>query len=210
MILCDLDDFAEDSRSLADLRRLDELRAVIPTFKATLFTIGGRCSKGFIADIKASRPWLDLVPHGWMHQTNRECEQWNADVCRQALAASRALGLTTRGFKAPGWQISDGCYQSLLEEGYWVADQYYNDARRPDGLKSYCLDASGVAAFTTFIGVDEQGWKRHRVTAVATQIHGHIGHLNGRNENALEIIAPRILAAAEHDTDFRFISEVME
>jgi len=116
VILCDLDDFCEDTRSLADLRRLDELRAVIPTFKATLFTIGGRCSKGFIADIKASRPWLDLVAHGWTHQTNRECEQWNADTCREVLAASRIMGLTTRGFKAPGWQISDGCYQALFSK----------------------------------------------------------------------------------------------
>ncbi len=210
MIIVDLDDLAEDSRSIADLRRLDELRAVIPTFKATLFTIGGRCSGRFIADIKASRPWLELVAHGWMHQTNRECQEWNADVCHQALAASHALGLTTRGFKAPGWQISDGCYQALLDEGYWVADQHYNDERRPDGLKSYCLDASGVAAFTTFLGVDETGWKRHMVTAVAIQIHGHIGHLNGHNANAIEIIAPQILAAAQRDTDFRFISEVME
>jgi len=210
VILCDLDDFCEDTRSLADLRRLDELRAVIPTFKATLFTIGGRCSKGFIADIKASRPWLDLVAHGWTHQTNRECEQWNADTCREVLAASRIMGLTTRGFKAPGWQISDGCYQALLEEGYWIADQHYNDTRRPADLEAYCLDPSGFAAFTVFLKVDESGWKSHQIKAVARQIHGHLGHLGGHNANALEIIAPHILAAAEHDTDFRFISEVME
>jgi hypothetical protein len=210
VILCDLDDFAEDSRSLADLRRLDELRAVIPTFKATLFTIGGRCSKGFIADIKASRPWIELVPHGWTHQTNRECEQWNADVCRQALAASRTLGLTTRGFKAPGWQISDGCYQALLEEGYWIADQMYNDERRPAGLKAYRLTIPeceiGVGCYTRM----DNGNINRKIYLGARQIHGHIGHLNGHNANALEIIAPQILAAAEHDTDFRFISEVME
>ncbi len=209
MILADFDDLAEDARSLADLRRLDELRAVIPKFKATLFTIGGRCTGRFIADIKASRPWLDLVPHGWMHQTNRECQEWNADVCHQALAASRALGITTRGFKAPGWQISDGCYQALADEGYWVADQRYNDDRRPYGIKSYCLETSGQMAIIKTIG-ENDGWKINHFFGIATQLHGHLGNLNGRNENALEIIAPQILAAAEHDTDFRFISEVMD
>jgi len=209
VLIVDFDDLAEDTRSLADLRRLDELRAAIPTFKATLFTIGGRCTKGFIADIKASRPWLDLVPHGWTHQTNRECEQWNADVCRQALVASRALGLTTRGFKAPGWKISDGCYQALLKEGYWVADQHYNDGRRPDGLKAYCLEESGKVAIRK-LTFSAPGFRKYQGIGVATQIHGHIGHLNGRNANALEIIAPQILAAAEQDADFRFISEVME
>jgi len=235
VLIVDCDDLAEDARSLADLRRLDKLRAVIPTFKATLFTIGGRCSKGFIADIKASRPYLDLVPHGWMHQTNRECEQWNADTCREVLAASRIMGLTTRGFKAPGWQISDGCYQALLEEGYWVADMRYNDARRPFELNSYCLDSDGgPSAVIRMTNRLSDGWRirqcieierhihghirsrRRRGTGgsecieIERHIHGHIGHLNGRNENALEIIAPHILAAAEHDTDFRFISEVME
>jgi hypothetical protein len=213
VILCDLDDFCDDARSLADLRRLDELRAVIPTFKATLFTIGGRCSKGFIADIKASRPWLELVAHGWMHQTNRECEQWNADVCRQALAASRALGLTTRGFKAPGWQISDGCYEALLDEGYWIADQHYNDARQPYGMPAYRLHPRGALIHG---GTGKVIYRAGQCddspggVVYATQIHGHLGHLGGHNANALEIIAPQILAAAEHDTDFRFISEVME
>lgn len=213
MTICDLDDFCEDTRSLADLRRLDELRAVIPTFKATLFTIGGRCTKGFIADIKASRPWLDLVPHGWTHHTNRECEQWTADVCKQALAASRILGLTTRGFKAPGWQISDGCYQALLEEGYWVADQNYNDGRRPYGMPVYRLHSSGALIHGGTGKVIYRAGQCDDSPAgivYATQIHGHLGNLNGRNENALEIIAPQILAAAQQDTDFRFISEVME
>lgn len=209
MIICDLDDFCEDTRSLADLRRLDELRAAIPTFKATLFTIGGRCTKGFIADVKATRPWLDLVPHGWMHHTNRECEQWDDDTCLQALAASRFIGLATRGFKAPGWQISDGCYQALFEEGYWVADQHYNDTRRPDWLKAYCLEESGKVAIRK-LTFSAPGFRKYQGIGVATQIHGHIGHLNGSNENALEIIAPQILAAAQQDTDFRFISEVME
>ncbi len=211
MILCDLDDFCEDARSLADLRRLDELRAVIPTFKATLFTIGGRCSKGFIADIKASRPYLDLVPHGWKHYTNRECESVTKDQCIAILQWSRDVGLTTRGFKAPGWQISDDCYQALLEEGYWVADMRYNDARRPFELNSYCLDSDGgPSAVIRMTNRLSDGWRIRQCIEIERHIHGHIGHLNGHNANALEIIAPRILAAAEHDTDFRLISEVME
>jgi predicted deacetylase len=42
-----------------------------------------------------------------------------------------------QGFKAPGWQISDPCYQVLLERGWWVADQHLEDQRRPPGLRTY-------------------------------------------------------------------------
>lgn len=208
MILFDLDDYCDDERSDQDFLRLEGLVAEIPRLKVTLFTIPGRCSPRWVEKQKEI-PWIELAIHGWHHKSNYECASWTKADCKAALRAAREMGLTTRGFKAPGWQISDGCYQALLEEGYWIADQHYNDARRPGGLKAYCLETSGQAAISKLTG-EANGFRQYVCVGFATQLHGHLGNLNGRNENALEIIAPQILAAAEQDTDFRFISEVME
>lgn len=187
MILCDLDDFCDDDRSMADLVRLEEIKRLVPTFKATLFTIPGRCSPEFIAHMQREYPWLDLVQHGWNHDSNYECTKWTVEDCREFLFCARLLGLKTRGFKAPGWQISYGCYEALLAEGYWVADQPYNDERRPKELRAYRLSPR----------------------VLSQQIHGHIGHLNGRNANALEFLMDEIIEAGKRDPDFRFIDEVM-
>jgi hypothetical protein len=122
------------------------------------------------------------------------------------------MGFITKGFKAPGWQISDACYRVLLDEGYWVADQKYNDERRPKALPVYRLRPGGVDY------VDQHGrmlWQggladpRRSINQVQ-QIHGHIGHLGGHNDNALELILPDVMKAARRDSDFRFIREVME
>ena len=208
MILCDLDDFCDDDRSMADLVRLEEIKRRIPTFKATLFTIPGRCSPEFIANMQRDYPWLDLVQHGWNHDSNYECLKWTVEDCREFLFCARLLGLKTRGFKAPGWQISYGCYEALLAEGYWVADQPYNDERRPKELRAYKLFPSGQ--FITAEAQSIEGkWTNMRCTGVNRQIHGHIGHLNGRNANALEFLMDEIIEAGKRDPDFRFIDEVM-
>lgn len=201
MIICDLDDFCDDDRSRADLRRLDALRLAIPTFCATLFTIPGRCDRAFIEWIKETRPWLDLIPHGWMHNDNYECKNWSRAQCKEALQCARWMGITTHGFKAPGWQISDGCYEALAEECYWVADQQFNELRRADMVPSYCI--VGDAGIVRW-----REWQSSKVPPRA--IHGHIGHLGGPNANALELIMPEIMKLAAADTDFRFINEVMK
>jgi hypothetical protein len=143
----DADDFCVGN---SGLERLFEIRGAIPSFKITLFTIVGRCSKNFLDGIKTV-DWIDLVPHGLFHETARECEHWTYEESMHYLETIEGLGLT-RGFKAPGWQISDGMYRALLESNYWVADQRYNDARRPKELKAYLLqDTDGSTPH----------WKRH-------------------------------------------------
>lgn len=213
MLIVDADDYCEDARSMESLRILDELRAQIPTFCATLFTIPGRCSVAFIEWVKETRTWLDLVPHGWHHNSNYECLIWTMHQCSEALKESRNRGLTTRGFKAPGWQISDACYEALVREGYWCADQGCNDHRRPQGLKAYVIDSDNKAAmrvlgpmglFNFPLPVDPNSTKM-----AADAMHFHIGHLGGRNENALELQYDSIIEAARKDSDFRFINEVM-
>jgi len=197
LIITDFDDFCDDERSLESLILLDKLKEELPTFKATLFTIPSRSPIGFIQTMKDTRPWLDLVPHGWNHNSNRECQSWTMDKCLHSIESAYDRGLTTKGFKAPGWQISDGCYAALELIGYWVADQEYNDARRPSGLRSYVIMGHGPMVYRSESGNP------------AKSIHGHIGHLGGHNANALELIYDQILEAGRRDPDFRFIDEVM-
>ena len=176
----DLDDAypGNDRRAL-----LYDLKRQVPGLRVTLFAIPGRCSQGWINEMP---PWIELVPHGWMHATNRECERWTVDQMQFSLINSALLGFTSRGFKAPGWQISDGCYAELSERGYWVADQPYNNHRRPPGLRAYLLGEP---------------------PAGVRQIHGHVGHLNGHNANELEYLVPEILAC--RDMEWKFVSEVV-
>lgn len=175
MIILDLDDFCEDNNGL-DM--LFQLRAKVPGFKVNLFTIPGRCSYPFLAAVREI-DWIDMIPHGHAHQTSRECERWSYGRSIEYLDWVEQFGMT-KGFKAPGWQISDGMYEALVEFDFWVADQAYNNHRRPPELRAYILD---------------EPWK----------VHGHIGHMGGHNANALELIYDDLLKLRG---EFMFIKDL--
>lgn len=174
--IVDADDFCEGNDKLHILK---QIKNEIPNFKISLFMIPGRSSVEWIEEMK-KLDWIDMIPHGWLHPDSRECEHWDYSRSKMYLQEIAHLGLT-KGFKAPGWQISDGMYQALLEEGYWVADQNYNNERRPKGLRAYILDMNN-------------------------QIHGHIGHLGGHNANEIEYLLPHILSLRG---EFLFIKDVL-
>lgn len=172
--IVDLDDFHESNHSLEQLL---DLRARLPGFRVTLFTIPANCSDDFLSFIRDRYgDWVDLVPHGWQHLTSRECQHWTVAQMRRYLDTIEPLKLT-RGFKAPGWQISQGCYEALAERGYWVADHVDNAARRPAGLAAYLLDSP-------------------------IKVHGHIGHMGGFNENELSLITPELLTLRGREFGF--------
>jgi len=134
--IVDFDDFQQNSNGL---HLLYQIKAETPEFKATLFTIPALCSENFL-NLVRKLDWLDLCPHGWTHMTSTECKEWSYEESKQYLGKIKPYKFS-RVFKAPGWQISDGMYRALLEEGYTVADQAYNNERRPKGLKAYLLDS---------------------------------------------------------------------
>jgi len=180
-VILDLDDAFEGNDRLP---LLEELRRQVPGLRVTLFAIPGRCSPRWVRQMRSRAEWIDIVPHGWMHATNRECQNWTQEQCAAVLYDAEVSGFTTKGFKAPGWQISDGCYVELLRRGYWVADQQYNVTRRPAALPAYVLNEP---------------------PAGVVQIHGHVGHLNGRNANELEYLVPEILRY--WDAEFGFVRD---
>ena len=173
-IICiDADDFYEFNNKLWLFDQLHRYNGMV----FTLFTIPGLCTRKFIDEVKEI-PYIDMVPHGWMHPHSRECEKWSYEDSIVYLDHIESLGLT-KGFKAPGWQISDGTYRALLERGYWVADQHYNTLRRPPELKVH------------FPGYGK---------------HFHVGHMGGYNENEIEMHLP---ALKQMTGFFRFIKDVI-
>ncbi len=131
-MILNADDFYDENNGL-DL--LFEFRSKLPGFKITMFAIPARCSNGFLKEVEQIE-WIDLVPHGLNHETARECELWTYAESLEYLVLASGLGWT-KGFKAPGWNVSDGLYQALLERRYWIADHPKNNARRPEGLPVY-------------------------------------------------------------------------
>lgn len=157
------------------------LKQTNPDFRATIFAIPGLCSDEFLDSLP---PWLEVAVHGWMHggpdcSDPRECETWTYERMVEAIADKPARFV--RGFKAPGWQISDGCYQALQDYGWWCADHLENEARRPEGLRVHVLG-------------DGEHW------------HGHIQNVCG---NGLEETWNELLPTVANAESFELMSEVV-
>ncbi len=114
--------------------RLQQLHAIRPDFRCTLFAIPGRCTGDWCRSLP---PWIELAVHGWLHESNYECAAWTHAEMERCLDDDLVRTYFVSGFKAPGWQISDACYSVLLGRGWWVADQHLEDGRRPPNLRTY-------------------------------------------------------------------------
>jgi hypothetical protein len=92
------------------------------------------------------------------------------------------------GFKAPGWQVSEGTYEALKWAGWWLADHYENAERIPEGLRRHVIS---IAAGN---GADPNHW------------HGHIPNVCGNGiAETFAILLERVTAA----TSFEWVSEVV-
>jgi hypothetical protein len=170
-MICDLDDFEEENHRL-DL--LWKLKALNPAFKVTLFAVPALGSNDFW---DALPDWCELAVHGHRH-TQHECAEWSYE--RMARAIEEKPPWFVDGFKAPYWQISDGCYRALEDAGWWVADQHLEDDRRPPGLRTY------------FYEDGDDRW------------HGHVQDVCG---NGLAETWEELSARVAEASDFQFASE---
>lgn len=135
-MIFDVDDFHDTNHRL-DL--LERLKAVNYRFRMTAFAVPALTSAAFVASLPE---WIELVPHGWNHggpdcPDAYEAANWTYEEAMDVLLAIPEW--FEEGWKSPGWQISDGTYRALDELGWWVADQRYNDERRPKTLRVHCL-----------------------------------------------------------------------
>lgn len=177
-MIVDFDDFHEGDHRL-DL--LHTLREANPLFRCTLFAIPALGSDEFWESVP---DWCELAVHGWEHPDPYECEDW--DVYEALILMGKVPLRFVNGFKAPGWQISDGTYQALIEAGWWVADHWDNDDRRPDGILTHRITPAAGA------GNDPDHW------------HGHIGNVCG---NGIAETFPEVLRRVREATSFEWVSE---
>ena len=183
-VVFDLDDAQCSSKDYA-LGFLFYLKGIYPKLKITLFAIPARCTPSFLKALDAL-DWVELAVHGYDHNSNYESLEWSLEQALESLEYAERLGHFVKGFKAPGWQISDATYQALLQKGYWVADQDYNNDRRPKELPCYLLS---------------HPWC----------VHGHTWSINTPDplqQNGIEQLLARGLEFTP-ETNFHFISEII-
>ena len=144
-MIFDFDDWQQEHDCRRELERLKEIN---PKFVVTLFAVPSKITLDMSVWYENHNEWVELAVHGWTHEPNTECENWTYEQCKEVITKSFIKHDFVKGFKAPGWQISDGCYKALLEEGFWVADQHYNDDRRPKKLPVYFVGENSYHGHT--------------------------------------------------------------
>lgn len=186
--------------------RLLQLKAINPAFKCTLFAIPAEMTLEML-EWCANRDWIELAVHGYDHNSNYECKEWSYGRAEEVLGntfvdiypwQSIIQKYFVKGFRAPGWQISDDLLKWLYANDWWVADQGYNDDRRPKDAKAY-VNYNG-------------NFEIHRPNAESKSVaayHGHVWDVGekGNVPNGIYEDAERVDQLVRITTDFNFISE---
>lgn len=207
MIVWDADDFGvnrilSDQCQSHDCRdKLDEFHYVNPAFKATLFAIPAQMTYELAEWCKSNNSWVELAVHGIFHSSNYECADMTYEEFDEKIAPLKFMldEYFVNGFKAPGWQISDGIYQWLRDHAWWVADKSYNNERRPKELDAY----------VNYDGNDMKVWYNGTESEHIIAYHGHTWDVgwNGVYEDS-ENIKSQIDPARV--TEFKFVSEIIK
>lgn len=202
-MIVELDDFASSHiispqcRSWDCRDKLLELKQLNSKFKVTLFAIPGEMTAELSGWCQLNQDWVSLAVHGFFHQSNYEClDLAYEDFDFYMSEFSDILKYFVKGFRAPGWQIGDDVYKWLLDNDYWVADQSYNNERRPKELK----------AFVRYDGpVFKVGDKE-----IPTW-HGHSWNVGevGSDPNGIYEDFENLSKLVKEADDFKFVSEVV-
>lgn len=192
MICFDSDDFGcnheiSDMCQSHDCRdMLLKLKEVNPAFKATLFAIPGEMTPELLNWVGDNAEWVELAMHGFYHTSNYECEKMTYDEFDDYMKYFEFIKHPDHfqfGFKAPGWQISDDIYRWLKDHNYWVADQAYNDGRRPE-MPVYVIDRNPDVK----------------------SIHTHTWNCVG---NGIYELYDQLVEQIKDETEFKFVSEMV-
>lgn len=158
MILFDLDDFGTDGKYNC-LPKLLELKKILPVLKVNLFTIPMKVNEYTLREM-SKLGWIHFLPHGLYHEDNYEFAKLTYDEARLKLSYIPHLKYYHKGFKAPGWQISQGTMEALKEMGFWVAVQW-GDGR-------FNGDVNGPYQPAVIEGLPYYAWREY-----PKAIHGH-------------------------------------
>lgn len=170
LAIVEADDF-QDKYDRNGLEMLFYWKAKYPKFKITLFTIPNKISDEML-DLLVYSSWIEFAWHGWDHDSNYECWEWDYEKTRALGHRLNQRGVPVYGergafkkiFKAPGWMITgdekgtgsgyplqrhnklsfdnQAVYKALMDMNYIVFDRHYNKQFRPDGLNCVCIDCN--------------------------------------------------------------------
>lgn len=169
LAIVESDDF-QDKYDRSGLEMLFYWKAKYPNFKITLFTIPGKTSKGFRDLISKHSDWIEIAVHGWDHDSNYECWEWDYEKTKALMHRTYSMtgehGSTfyQKIFKAPGWMITgnekgDGSgyplqshnklasdpqavYRALKDMNFIVFDRHYNVPLRYSTDNIVCVDCN--------------------------------------------------------------------
>lgn len=180
--------------------KLDQLHYANNNFKVTLFAIPGEMTAELAQWCKANSSWVELAVHGFYHRDNYECEKMTYEEFDQHMKFFKPMldEFFVKGFKAPGWQISDAAYEWLSENGWWVADQHYNFNRRTAvSVTLPVYENNNGSFYAVKYGNPEDSvdaWHGHTWDCVGNGIYETYDHVEGLVKGAKE---------------FKFVSEVL-
>lgn len=178
--------------------KLNELKAINPEFKATLFAIPAEMTTELFMWCMENASWIELAVHGFFHSSNYECEKMTYEIFDLHMQQFESIiGPYFKNiFRAPGWQISDGAMKWLQEKGWIICDQDYNDDRRPPYFNAY-VNYNGQFKVLPKVG------KGYEVEAY----HGHTWDVgwNGIYEDF-----DKVSDLVKNAKEFKFITELFE
>lgn len=180
-MIVDFDDFSEANHRLDLLHILHEAN---PRFRCTLFAIPALGTDKFWDSVP---DWAELAAHGWLHPHPLEAKHWTYEEAFDTMLAVPER--FSDGFKAPGWQVSNGTYKALRDLDWWIADHWENNDRRPAGIRAHVITPAAGA------GTDPDHW------------HGHIPDVCG---NGIEETFSELLRRVREATSFEWVSEKVQ
>lgn len=175
--------------------QLFRLKKINEDFKATLFAVPAEMTLELIKWCRDNNDWIELAVHGFTHSSNYECDKWTYDQMDSAMATTSQFAAFVPIFRAPGWQISDDCLRWLADHNWVVADQHYNNDRRPESLNAF-VNTNGV-----FTANSEE----------VKAYHGHVwnvGSVGSVPANGIYEDFDNVQKLVKEADNFQFISEL--
>lgn len=205
-MIVDFDDFGADhilsntTRTRDCRNELDKLHYAQPNLKVTLFAVPAEMTQELLDWCEANKSWIELGVHGFYHSSNYECEKLTAEEFNELIEKFKPMldKYFVKLFKAPGWQISEGAYTWLLENNWMIADQGYNDGRRPKEIPAYVNYDGKFAVVSQTVGNEPwhvEAW------------HGHVWDCCG---NGIQETFDQVKHLVEQADNFQFVTEVLQ
>ena len=194
LAIVEADDFM-DQYDRNGLNFLFYWKAKYPKFKISLFTVPNRTSKEMRDLISRHGDWIELLVHGFNHESNFECYGWDFQKTKDLMhriykmTGEHDSTIYKKIFKAPGWTITPGfngypagerdplkedpkaVYRALQEMNFVVFDRHYNKPARLTEENIVCVDCQTALVHMHTWNVPASGNDRNGFGDVE-EVHG--------------------------------------